>query len=182
MVTSGACTNTAKDCPLPDHQCSAVRITSYAGGSQVADVVAKGCALAAECIDASVNFGISKTVITSKCCTSELCNTQSASEPSKSIPNGKKCFRCDGQKCTTTLNCEGDEDYCVSSTVNVNGEMIPMKGCASKLICSAQHPQISGATGAEISCCQGNYCNSASSTSAGLLLLLAPLVSWVVLS
>ncbi|XP_039662645.1 urokinase plasminogen activator surface receptor-like [Perca fluviatilis] len=179
---SGTCTDTSKECPLQGQQCGAIKVTSYAGGSKILDVNSKSCALAEECVEASVNFGIANTVITSNCCTSDLCNTQPAPEPSKSNPNGKKCFSCDGQKCTNTLNCEGNEDYCISTTVNAGGQTVTMKGCASKTICSTQTTQTAGALGTEISCCQGNFCNSASSASAGLLLLVAPLVSLVMLS
>ncbi|XP_042346494.1 urokinase plasminogen activator surface receptor-like isoform X2 [Plectropomus leopardus] len=151
------------------------------GGSKVFDVSAKTCALAEECVEGSVNFGIAKTAITSKCCTSELCNTQPAPEPIKSNPNGKQCFTCNGQDCTATINCEGNEDYCISSQVNVGDQKMAMKGCASKMICSGiQSAQLSS-IGADIRCCQGNFCNSASSTNAGLLLLLAPLVSFMLL-
>ncbi|XP_031155605.2 urokinase plasminogen activator surface receptor-like [Sander lucioperca] len=121
-------------------------------------------------------------MVTSKCCTSNLCNTQPAPEPSKSNPNGKMCFYCDGQKCNNTLNCEGNQDYCISTTVNAKELKVTLKGCASKIMCSKQTTQTGGALATEISCCQGNFCNSASSTSAGLLLLLAPLVSLVMLS
>ncbi|XP_031154726.1 urokinase plasminogen activator surface receptor-like isoform X3 [Sander lucioperca] len=179
---SGTCTDTPKECPMQGQQCVAIKVTSYAGGSKIVDVSSKNCALAEECVEASFNFGIAKTVLTSKCCTSDLCNTQPAPEPSKSNPNGKMCFSCDGQKCNNTLKCEGNEDYCISSTVNAGGEMVAVKGCASKIMCSTQATQTGGALGTEISCCQGNFCNSASSTSAGLLLLLAPLVSLVMLS
>ncbi|KAI3360908.1 hypothetical protein L3Q82_013120 [Scortum barcoo] len=154
-----------------------------AGGAKLAEIDMKSCALAAECVEGSVNFGISKTILTSKCCNSELCNSQPAPAPSKSSPNGRKCFQCDGQTCTGTLNCEGDEDHCISSTVNTGNQKITMKGCASKLLCSTgANNQISAAIGAEFSCCQGDYCNSASSTSAGLLLLVAPLLSVVLFS
>ncbi|KAK9513602.1 hypothetical protein VZT92_027121 [Zoarces viviparus] len=179
---SGTCQDKAIECPLPGQQCAALRLTSYAGGSKLAEVNTKSCALAQECVDGSINFGISKTVISSKCCNSELCNNQFAPVPSKSIPNGKKCFQCNGKDCTGTLNCEGTEDHCISAKVTTGGESITLKGCASKLVCSHESTTMAGAAGAELSCCQGNYCNSASSTSAGLLLLVAPLVSLVALS
>ncbi|XP_040899811.1 urokinase plasminogen activator surface receptor-like isoform X2 [Toxotes jaculatrix] len=178
---SGQCTDTPKECPSQGYHCGALRVTAYAGGSEITHSNVKSCILPEYCVEGSVNFGVARTVITSKCCTSELCNNQPAPGPSKSIPNGRKCFRCDGQKCTTTLNCEGNEDHCIS-TVTVEGQKTTMKGCASKQVCSkdqiAQVPSL-GSIGAEINCCQGNYCNSASSTTAGLLLLVAPLISLV---
>ncbi|XP_068425246.1 urokinase plasminogen activator surface receptor-like [Clinocottus analis] len=180
--TSGACTDTAKECPLSGQLCGALRMTSYAGGSKVVDINSKSCALKAECIEASVNFGISKTKINTNCCNSNLCNVKPAPEASESAPNGKKCFQCKGQDCTATLNCEGTEDHCISTTMNIGSESMTIKGCASKLICLPETQQMSGIMGAKVNCCQGDYCNSASSTSAGLLLLVAPLVSVVVLS
>ncbi|XP_045900194.1 urokinase plasminogen activator surface receptor-like [Micropterus dolomieu] len=143
----------------------------------------KSCALAEECFEGSVHFGINRTVFASKCCTSDLCNAQPATEPSKSNPNGKKCFSCESKKCTATLNCEGNEDHCISAAVNTGGVQTNVKGCASKQIClNMANSQISGAIGAEISCCQGDFCKSASSTCAGLLLLVAPLLSLVMFS
>uniref|UniRef100_A0A3Q3ICI7 UPAR/Ly6 domain-containing protein n=1 Tax=Monopterus albus TaxID=43700 RepID=A0A3Q3ICI7_MONAL len=42
---------------------------------------------------------------------------------------------------------------------------VTVKGCASTSICSNPRiPQHSNVIGAEVSCCQGDYCNSASST------------------
>ncbi|GLD54280.1 urokinase plasminogen activator surface receptor-like isoform X1 [Lates japonicus] len=161
---SGFCTDTAKQCPSQDYQCGAVKVTTYTGGSKESDISMKNCALAQECVEGSINFGVTRTT-------------------SKSSPNGKKCFTCDGQKCTATLNCEGNEDYCISTTVSVGGGKTTVKGCASKMMCvNTQTAQMTAAIGAEMSCCQGDYCNSASSTSAGLLLLVAPLISLVVFS
>lgn len=48
------------------------------GGTDLTDVKMKMCALAEECSEASVNLGVAQAVITSKCCTSDLCNTQDA--------------------------------------------------------------------------------------------------------
>ncbi|KAM4581615.1 uncharacterized protein PAE49_006094 [Odontesthes bonariensis] len=176
---SGPCKD-SKECPSQDHQCSSLRILSYAGGSKVADLEAKACALAQECVEGSLNLGAAKTLITTKCCNSDLCNTQSAPDASKSSPNGKKCFTCKGGTCTTTLNCETNEDYCIKSTLNVGGTEMTLKGCASKMMCLASSTaQMTGAVGAELSCCQGDFCNSAGSTSAGLLLMAVPLISLV---
>ncbi|XP_070768129.1 phospholipase A2 inhibitor and Ly6/PLAUR domain-containing protein-like [Enoplosus armatus] len=180
---TGTCTEIAKTCPLRSHQCRAMRITSYAGGSKLADVNMKTCALAEQCVEGSVNFGLTRTVINSECCTSELCNTEYASEPSHSSPNGKKCFRCDGHKCTATINCQGKENHCISTTVDMGGEKKTKKGCATEQICSnTENAKISGAIPGTTTCCQGDFCNSARGTSAGLLLLVAPLVSTVMFS
>ncbi|XP_072250640.1 urokinase plasminogen activator surface receptor-like isoform X2 [Leuresthes tenuis] len=179
LGVSGNCKD-SKECPSKDHQCSSLRILSYSGGSKLADLEAKTCALVQECVEGSVNFGAAKTLITSQCCNSELCNIQSAPDASKFSPNGKKCFTCEGETCTKTLNCEGTEDHCIKTTLNVGGRKMTVKGCASKMICSASSAaQMTGAIGAELSCCQGDFCNSASSTSAGLLLMAVPLISLV---
>ncbi|XP_051261608.1 urokinase plasminogen activator surface receptor-like [Dicentrarchus labrax] len=172
-----------KTCPSVGYQCSVLRITSYAGGSKLSDIQMKTCVLNEDCAEGSVNFGLTRNVITSKCCNSNLCNTETAPEPSESEPNGKKCFHCNGNVCTTTVNCLGNEDHCISKTVNVGGETIITKGCASKQICSnTKNAQFKGVIGGDISCCEGDYCNSASSTSAGLLLLVTPLISLVMFS
>nr|XP_020444520.1 urokinase plasminogen activator surface receptor-like [Monopterus albus] len=103
-------------------------------------------------------------------------------DPGTSSANGKKCFACDGQNCNTLLNCQDNEDHCIKTTVAVGGEKVTMKGCASTSICSnPQISQVSGVIGAEVSCCQGDYCNSASSTRAGLL-LVTPLIHSVLFS
>ncbi|XP_034466241.1 urokinase plasminogen activator surface receptor-like isoform X2 [Hippoglossus hippoglossus] len=179
----GSCKDAAMECPSEGFQCAALRVLTFAGGSKVSDINMKMCALAEQCVEGSLNFGITRTVITSKCCTSDLCNSQPAPDPKKSTPNGIKCFHCDGQTCSGTLNCEGNEDYCMTTTVALGGEKMTMKGCASQLMCSSsQTAQLPGVIGAEVSCCQGNYCNSAISTRAGLLLLVAPLMAWVMFS
>ncbi|XP_047454695.1 urokinase plasminogen activator surface receptor-like [Mugil cephalus] len=177
---TGTCTETTTQCPSEKNQCAALRVMSYAGGSKLADITGKSCAVSEECGEHSLNFGVSRTVVASKCCSSDLCNTQRVPEPSKTNPNGRKCFTCDGQTCTKTLNCEGNEDHCISATVSTGGQKVTVKGCASKVICTNKElAQIMGLTGVDMSCCQGDYCNSASSTSAGLMLLVAPLISLV---
>lgn len=49
-----------------------------AGGSKLVDVKSKRCALTAECVEASLNFGISKVLINSMCCNADLCNQKIA--------------------------------------------------------------------------------------------------------
>lgn len=179
---SGSCNERTKECP-PNTRCASHTMTSYTGSYKLADSKMKTCAAAEECTGGSVNFGGARIVITSKCCTSDLCNSQDAPDGSISSPNGKKCFLCDEIDCTRTLTCNGNEEYCISTSVNVAGQNITAKGCASKLICSNMQPApmkefISG----EIRCCQGDLCNSATSTTASLLLFVTLLTSLVLFS
>uniref|UniRef100_A0A672HWU7 UPAR/Ly6 domain-containing protein n=1 Tax=Salarias fasciatus TaxID=181472 RepID=A0A672HWU7_SALFA len=140
-----------QECPA-GFQCTAMRVTAYAGDDKILDMTMKGCGPQDMCFQGSLNLGISKAAWTTKCCSTDLCNDQPAPDPSRSDPNGKKCFTCDGQQCTKTLKCLGNEDYCISTTGN--RIKMPAKGCASQLI----------------------------STSAGLLLLVMPLISLVLFS
>ncbi|KAK5862486.1 hypothetical protein PBY51_017877 [Eleginops maclovinus] len=167
---SSGCTNSTIECPS-GQRCISERHVSYSGASKVSDVNMKGCALPQRCVDRSMNFGLVQTWISSSCCTTKLCNTQNAPEPVESASNGKKCFSCDGQTCTSTLACKGNQDYCYSASVSVDGQIVPVRGCVPLQMCQGQS-----------NCCQGDLCNSASSTSAGLLLLMAPLLSLGMLS
>lgn len=68
-------------------------------------------------------------------------------------------------------------------SVTVGAEKKIMKGCATERMCSASASvQAKGALGGEITCCRGDFCNSATTASAGLLLFMAPLVILVMLS
>ncbi|XP_061572579.1 urokinase plasminogen activator surface receptor-like [Cololabis saira] len=177
---SGSCTDTPKECPTD--KCSTLKMVTYAGTSKVMDMTMKTCAVGPECVDASVNFGISKTLVANKCCTTALCNDKPGSDFVKSKPNGKKCFTCDGYSCTSTLSCEGSEDHCVKATTAGGNEKVTLKGCASKMACSGQIKQQMAQSMGEFTCCQGDFCNSGSSVRAGLLLLVVPLISLVLCS
>ncbi|XP_062322626.1 urokinase plasminogen activator surface receptor-like isoform X1 [Osmerus eperlanus] len=154
-----------------------MRVTSYAGESKVVDMTVKHCAAPAECLTGSLNLGISRTLLNSKCCTTDLCNSQTVPESSSDTPNGKQCYTCNGQDCLNTLNCLGDENSCISTTSDVSGQKVSLKGCASKSLCtgsmSAELPGMSF----KLDCCEGNLCNDARSLAASLLLLVAPLLS-----
>uniref|UniRef100_A0A3Q4BL80 UPAR/Ly6 domain-containing protein n=1 Tax=Mola mola TaxID=94237 RepID=A0A3Q4BL80_MOLML len=140
------------------------------GGSKFADLHMKTCLLADECVENSVNFGISRI--------HDQCKIY-VTEPDKSTPNGRKCYHCQGEKCTATLNCEGNEDHCISKTVTEGGKKMVVKGCASKQICSKMiNPQVRAAIGGEIRCCEGNYCNGASKKT--IFLMPGPNLSSVV--
>uniref|UniRef100_A0A672HXW0 UPAR/Ly6 domain-containing protein n=1 Tax=Salarias fasciatus TaxID=181472 RepID=A0A672HXW0_SALFA len=125
-----------------------------------------------QCYQGSVNYGLEREVFTSTCCSTNLCNNQSA-------PGNlsHKCYFCNGVECTGTLNCLGDEDYCISTTVSSGGTTKLLKGCASQEMCSLSNIPGLEEAGQVHKCCQKNLCNSASSTTAGLLLSVVPLIS-----
>uniref|UniRef100_A0A8C7X0X6 UPAR/Ly6 domain-containing protein n=1 Tax=Oryzias sinensis TaxID=183150 RepID=A0A8C7X0X6_9TELE len=178
----GKCTETQRECLSQSHQCGASRVIAYAGGSKILDQNRKSCALPEECGEASVNFGLSKIWINTQCCNSNLCNTQSVPDSSKTTPNGRQCFTCDGFTCDKTLGCEGNEDHCVTTTVSEGGITTTVKGCASELMCSASKSFPSQLLGTKVSCCKGNLCNSAVTASAGLQLVVVALVSLALFS
>uniref|UniRef100_A0A3Q2G9W1 UPAR/Ly6 domain-containing protein n=1 Tax=Cyprinodon variegatus TaxID=28743 RepID=A0A3Q2G9W1_CYPVA len=165
--SSGTCTEVTATC---DTQSS----------SKLSEEKAKECGVSEGCVNRSLNLGIDRTVLETTCCSTNLCNKNYPAVSSNPHPNGKKCYFCDEQSCNNTLNCGDDENYCVKATVSDGGQTITLKGCASKSMCLDQsHSLVKGLTKSsemKISCCQGDFCNSASSASPALLISLVPLI------
>ncbi|XP_067278799.1 phospholipase A2 inhibitor gamma subunit B-like isoform X2 [Pseudorasbora parva] len=139
-------------------------------------VKAKMCVRPSDCITGSYNIGVSKA--STSCCSTDLCNVQDAPEPSN-VPNGKKCYYCDGQNCSKNImSCSGSEDHCIAGTF-VN-QTVVVKGCVSKSYCDAA-ASVSSVDFGSFSCCQGNLCNGAQSVTQSFLFLCGSLLSYVLL-
>uniref|UniRef100_A0A3B5R9C1 Phospholipase A2 inhibitor and Ly6/PLAUR domain-containing protein-like n=1 Tax=Xiphophorus maculatus TaxID=8083 RepID=A0A3B5R9C1_XIPMA len=194
----GTCAKETTECSSEDDSCSVRTQVYYLGGAK-SEHNSKGCITSDLCLNYSISYGAYRIVQNTKCCSEDLCNAQiNYTKPASytfSTPNRKKCFNCDEENCMKTLKCAGDENYCI----NVTGERFMMKGCASELVCSDHFSSVMSQfttrpPGAKVSCCRGNYCNSASSTispgskssasstSPTLLLLLVPLLFSILFS
>ncbi|XP_027871404.1 urokinase plasminogen activator surface receptor-like isoform X1 [Xiphophorus couchianus] len=169
------CSAETTECPSQNYSCLVATKVYFSDGAKI-ERNSKGCIISELCISYSVNFGAERIVQNTKCCSEDLCNAQiNYTKPEyNSTTNGKKCFSCDGENCMKTLNCAGDENYCIKVTENVDGTSLTLKGCASELKCLDKSASlVNQFTEAKISFCQGNYC---SSTSPTLLLLLVSLL------
>ncbi|XP_043996470.1 ly6/PLAUR domain-containing protein 8-like [Gambusia affinis] len=179
----GFCSNGTIECSSQNYSCSAATVIfhgKYLSGNTVTEQNSKGCIKSELCLDYSVSNGVYRVLQKTSCCSGDLCNANiTYPKPDyKSTSNGKKCFSCDGENCTKTLNCVGDESHCFTVTRNAQGVTVMMKGCASDKVCSDKSTSVSSGQlpGSKVSCCQGDYCNSASTPSPALLLLLVPLL------
>lgn len=123
----------------------------------VSDMNMKMCVMAEQCVVGSVNLGLMKTVINSKCCQTDNCNAQSA-PASTGGANGRECYTCTGSDCSTKMKCEGVEDRCVTAKLNAGDQKMLVKGCASKSICTGEMAEQLQSLG-EVTCCEGNLCN-----------------------
>ncbi|NP_001373337.1 neuromast-expressed gpi-anchored lymphocyte antigen 6 precursor [Danio rerio] len=159
--TSIKCTETTVDCPVG--QCGTMKTTSYLGNNAISDMIMKNCSATQECVTASVNFGVTKIIINNECCNTDLCNKQIKQESQNRIPNGMHCYTCKGEDCLSTLPCADGEDHCVKATVISEGQMMTMRGCATRSFCRGDlSSQISQNNTAAVglTCCKGHLCNS----------------------
>ncbi|KAK7153595.1 hypothetical protein R3I94_007092 [Phoxinus phoxinus] len=174
MGLTGSCADqTASTCPAGSTSCeSSAAVTQV--GDITSKVMAKGCVPV--CQSGSLNLGYVRSI--TSCCRTDLCNSADAPDPSNQNPNGKKCYTCDEKSCSKTLSCSGDEDRCVSATVNADGQSVVVKGCVSKAFCVGTK---SIKNSVSISCCEGNLCNGAQSVSQSFLFLSCSLLSYFLL-
>ncbi|XP_041923392.1 protein RoBo-1-like isoform X2 [Alosa sapidissima] len=145
-------------CP-PTTYCGNLRVATFAGGQVISDMAMKSCVVPQQCIVGSYNVGKIKKVINSKCCMKDDCNNGTV-EASTGVPNGKECHTCIGSDCSSKLKCEGEEDRCLIAKLDVDGEKMTGKGCASKSICTMKMRDQMEQGLADMTCCEGYLCNS----------------------
>uniref|UniRef100_A0A4W4DY79 UPAR/Ly6 domain-containing protein n=1 Tax=Electrophorus electricus TaxID=8005 RepID=A0A4W4DY79_ELEEL len=143
----------------------------YFDGTHV-DFYIKTCAVPAECVNGSLSAGFFNQTFSTKCCSTDLCNTLPVQ-----FPNGKSCYMCDilGKNCSEMVDCEGEQYYCISAT---GGHNMAIKGCSSKSYCNgdALSVQVAG-TISDVKCCEGDLCNSVENVKMSLFLTLGSLLS-----
>uniref|UniRef100_A0A3B4BI88 UPAR/Ly6 domain-containing protein n=1 Tax=Periophthalmus magnuspinnatus TaxID=409849 RepID=A0A3B4BI88_9GOBI len=173
-LTCNKCRTGGATCGGSEEQCPSLclRLKNilfyFAGNIKRYDEMYGSCAKPEHCTDASFNGGVLENFITTKCCDSDKCNTEKPPEPiRKTNPNGLKCYRCDGKSdCTGTLNCDGDQIYCASG----EGKQSSLTHVSYKTANNVKRWCV-------YDCCDKNYCNGGTSTSASLLLLTTTLLS-----
>ncbi|KAF5904185.1 urokinase plasminogen activator surface receptor-like, partial [Clarias magur] len=97
-------------------QCITSTTSVSVSGIKSPDVTMKTCGAPEQCASGSMNLGLMKMTINSKCCKTDDCNSQTLPALPRQAPNGKMCYTCEGDSCSTTVNCEGNEDRCISAT------------------------------------------------------------------
>ncbi|XP_029101781.1 phospholipase A2 inhibitor and Ly6/PLAUR domain-containing protein-like [Scleropages formosus] len=174
-----SCT-TPVTCQDNDNVCGSSTLAIYTGDCLSRKTGESKCVKPQECVSYSLNLGPERTVLHSECCKTDRCNTGISTEINNS-PNGRKCFGCINEdNCTRTVDCRGDEHYCLKVTIKESNKTT--KGCASKHYCdhAAIHWQLANKD-EKVSCCDGNLCNDAQRLVLGALILLVPLVSIILI-
>uniref|UniRef100_A0AAY4BY19 UPAR/Ly6 domain-containing protein n=1 Tax=Denticeps clupeoides TaxID=299321 RepID=A0AAY4BY19_9TELE len=167
LTPNGMCSSTSVPCT---GVCGNVVLTTFLG-SETINLNARDCLPPDECQNGSINFGLTRVVMTTTCCSTDLCNSGTSLN---SLPNGRSCFTCNGTDCTSTVNCIGNENHCIfSSPTGI------AKGCASQSVCN-QDNMVSKLGFVNISCCGGILCNGASSIVQNILLLGIVFVSYTI--
>ncbi|XP_041925280.1 urokinase plasminogen activator surface receptor-like [Alosa sapidissima] len=167
------------NCTCNPGLCASVTQAFYEGGTEMV-MDTKCCLQSDHCIAGSIDLGVSRRTINTECCEKNMCNTQNTPEMNRdNTPNGKKCFTCVDNDCTKIMDCVGNEDCCIKTMTESNGQKTIMKGCASSSICKAD---VSGLMGFPLECCEGSLCNRPKTGGAqSALILLGSLLSVVII-
>ncbi|KAK2872259.1 hypothetical protein QQF64_018158 [Cirrhinus molitorella] len=163
---------TVATCPSGLSKCLSATTATLIGGAST-KIMAKDCV--ADCANGSMSHSTAK--MSTVCCDTDQCNVQDAPDASN-VPNGKKCYSCDGTSCSNIISCSGSEDRCFKATVTYKDVKADIKGCFSNSLCNRPNliPSVS-----DVSCCEGNLCNGAQSVTHSFQFLCCSLLSFVLL-
>ncbi|XP_034167489.2 phospholipase A2 inhibitor and Ly6/PLAUR domain-containing protein-like [Pangasianodon hypophthalmus] len=168
------CTSTQINC---SNQCASATVSVYTSVTKVINVSMQTCSMPDMCVNGSLNTGTVNLINSAKCCSTDLCNNETLPALPQQSPNGMMCYTCDPKGCSRALSCVGDQNFCISMSVQQGDSTVSMKGCASKSICDTVRPSSQGFAVVSVQCCEGNLCNSAESFTLSFLLTLVHLLS-----
>ncbi|KAG5271041.1 hypothetical protein AALO_G00175200 [Alosa alosa] len=180
VSASGSCTGSSLQCPSVLGSCASITVASFVGNSKIAEANAKSCFPNDQCVNGSLNSGSVRLTISTLCCNTDNCNTGAPAAVVNNMANRRQCFTCGLTNCSSTLQCLGNEDRCFTASVDIAGQSTTVKGCATRAVCSGVFASQLAMPG-DVSCCEGNLCNSAWSAGHSVLLLFWPLVSALLL-
>ncbi|XP_046725382.1 urokinase plasminogen activator surface receptor-like isoform X1 [Silurus meridionalis] len=188
MLTCQQCTSTInKPCPSTPVNCSNV-CSSTTGSIYISTLNAtivgtvQNCTTPDMCVNGSLNLGLTNTVVNTQCCSTDFCNNQTLPVPSQQLPNGMSCYTCINNTCSGTIQCVGDQNYCVSVNTDLGeNNVLVQAGCTTKSVCDAftlfGTQLVANST---VKCCQGNLCNDAKSLTLSFLPMIIPLLCSII--
>ncbi|XP_036448319.1 urokinase plasminogen activator surface receptor-like [Colossoma macropomum] len=138
------------------------------------------CTPKEKCVSGNMSTAVTNYTISTGCCDSDNCipNPTVQSRP----PSGKQCYSCSNsnKNCSTTVKCSEGQDRCIRTKVVLGNSSMTVSGCASKSFCDKTPFLLSSVLRTnftEITCCQGNLCNSAGDVKMSLLTMQLFLLS-----
>ncbi|KAF5904186.1 urokinase plasminogen activator surface receptor-like, partial [Clarias magur] len=109
-------TNSPEEITCAD-QCLTSTTSIYTSdGSVPTELSVKTCGTPETCVRGSMNVGVMKMIANTKCCKTNKCNTETMPALSRQASNGKMCYTCEDDNCTRTMECEGNEDRCITAS------------------------------------------------------------------
>ncbi|KAF7696308.1 hypothetical protein HF521_006402 [Silurus meridionalis] len=184
MLTCQQCISTINSpCPSTPLNCSNVcssTTVSYYSSTSYATVTLQNCTTLGFCLNGSLNLGSSNLLVNTQCCSTDFCNNQTLPVPSQQLPNDLSCYTCINNNCSATMQCVGDQNYCISINIASGNNVSTQAGCTTKSFCDAAALFNQLFANSTLNCCQGNLCNDAKMLTLSFLPMIIPLLCSII--
>ncbi|XP_034438134.1 phospholipase A2 inhibitor and Ly6/PLAUR domain-containing protein-like [Hippoglossus hippoglossus] len=192
--TNADCSTTAAvTCPTGT-MCITASIQAVSSGTPGTQIY-KACAPPSLCPSTgsqtfSVNLGVSSSLASATCCSTDNCNSVTLPFPVVPADNSLQCHVCNPitSDCSLSIQCKGTEDRCFQASVTNGAVTSPAFGCASLNLCAAAtilgtlpFMQEVGTITSGPTCCGTSLCNTltTTTTTTGMLHLLIGLLIFI---